>query len=461
MRRNGVRVSDPPGSGETAPIGAAEGEDAPRPVGPDLLRRWDVHHAHWDARLAAGLDPTARMLLGHAGPEARGMTRGREPVAGVNFASTDHLSLAAHPALLAAAAGALARHGTHAGGSAAAQGGSAPLLQLEERLADLLCCREATVFPTGWAAGFGVVRTLVGEDDHVLLDALASPCLREAAQAATRNLHRLPHGATEIFLQRLERLRAAAPRAGILVLAESVMALDASVPALRCLRDGCRRHGATLLVRLGHDFGATGDGGLGFLGREGLIGETDVVAGSLAGVFAAGGGFVASNAPGLKQALRLHASTLFASAALSPVQAAIALAAIGIVASAEGAQRRRRLAANVARLREGLLARAFQLPGEAGPVVPVLLGEAGLARRITRAALAAGALVDLVEHPAVSRGGSRWPLRVLADHTAAHVDRMVEIAVAAREQSRPDGIPGAGRGPRAGGPKTRRDGTWA
>jgi len=86
------------------------------------------------------------------------------------------------------------------------------------------------------------------------------------------------------------------------------------------------------------------------------------------------------------------------------------------------------------------------------------LREAGAARRITRAALAAGALVDLVEHPAVSRGGSRWPLRVMADHTAAHVDRMVEIAVAAREQSRPDGPPDAGTGPRNGGPMAWRDG---
>lgn len=448
-----MRVSDPPGCDKT------EGDDAPRPVGRDLLRRWDAHHAHWDARLAAGLDPTARMLLGHAGPEARGMTRGREPVAGINFASTDHLSLSAHPALLAAAAEALARHGTHAGGSAAAQGGSAPLLHLEERLADLLCCREATVFPSGWAAGYGAVRTLVGEEDHVLLEALASPCLQEAALAATRNVHRLPHSAPEAFVHRLTRLRAMAPQAGILVLAESIMGLDSSVPALRELRDACRRYGATLLVRLGHDFGATGDGGLGFLGREGLIGETDVVVGSLAGVFAAGGGFVAADAPGLKQALRLHASTLFSSAALSPVQAAIALAAIGIITSAEGVQRRRRLAGNVARLREGLLARAFELPGGASAVVPVLLGEAAAARRATRSALAAGALVDLVEHPEVSRSGSRWPLKVMAGHTALHIDRMVAIAVAARERSRPHWTTGEGNGARNGGPITWGDRT--
>ncbi len=412
--------------------------DAPCPSGPDLLRRWDDHHTHWQARLVEGLDPTARLLLGRIAPDSRAMTRGREVVGGLNFASSDHLSLAAHPAVLAAASAALAKFGTQAGGTAAAQGRSLPLQQLEEALADLLCCREASVFPTDWAAGYGAVRTLVGEDDHVLIDALAAPCLREGAQAATRNLHPMPHGAIEAIIHRLARLRAADAKAGILVMTESVFTLDSSVPALRWLRDACLRHGATLLVRLGHDFCASGDGGLGFLGREGVIGETDIVVGSLSGVIGASGGFVASDAPGLAQALRLRASTLHASAALSPLQAAIALAGLGIVASAEGAQRRRRLAANIERLRASLQARAFQVLGEASAVVPVLLGEHALARRLTRAAIAAGALVDLIEHPAVSRGGSRWPLMVMADHTAAQIDTMVEIAVAAREAARPE-----------------------
>ncbi len=440
---------------------AAMLDEALRPTGPDLLRRWDGHGSLWQARLAARLDFGARVLLGPVAPETRAMTRGREPVGGVNFASTDHLSLAAHPVLLAAAAEALALYGTHAAGTAAGQGGSLPLLRLEERLAELLCCREATVFPSGWAASYGAVRTLAGEEDHILLDALASPCLREAAQAATRRVHWLPHGATEAVGQRLGRLRAADARCGLLVLAESVLPLDGSVPELRALRDACARHGATLLVRLGHDFGAGGDGGLGFLGRAGLVGETDVVVGSLSGVLAAGGGFVASDAAGLKQALHLHASPLHGSAALPPMQAAIALAALGIVTSAEGAQRRRRLAANVERLRAGLHARAFQTSGEAGAVVPVLLGEACAARRITRAAIAGGALVDLVEHPAVSRGGSRWPLRVMADHSADQVDRMVAIAVAAREAARPGGEGSGDMRDRHGRRDGQGDGGWS
>jgi glycine C-acetyltransferase len=53
---------------------------------------------------------------------------------------------------------------------------------------------------------------------------------------------------------------------------------------------------------------------------------------------------------------------------------------------------------------------------------------------MTRAVLARGALVNLVEHPAISRRSGRWRLQVMVDHTEAHVDKMVAVAVAAREQ---------------------------
>lgn len=402
--------------------------------GTDLLRRWDLHQSFWDMRLAAGLDFGGRVVSGRIGAEIRALTRAHEEVAGVNFASQDHLSLIGHPLVRDAAADALARFGPHAGSPATLQGGSRPALLLEERLADLLGCREATLFPTGWAAGYGAIRVLVRPEDHVLLDSLAHPALQEAAAAATRRLHRIPHGAHEALLQRLGRIRAEDARAGILVVAESISPVDAAVPDLRAIRDGARAHGATLLVSLGHDFGAQGHGGLGFLGQAGLVGEIDVVVGSLAHVFATDGGFVASGAQGLKQALRHFASPLSASCAISPLQAAVALAALGILRSKEGAERRRRLAANVRRLREGLAARAFEVLGTPSAVVPVLLGPLARARLMTRGLLGDGMLVNLVEHPAVARGASRWLLQTMADHTPEQIDRLVAAAADARER---------------------------
>jgi len=432
--RDGEAMSEAP-----ALSGAAA--DFAHPGVPDLLGRWDRHQAFWDARLTAGLDPTGRVTVGRIGAEIRAMGRGGEPLSGVNFASGDHLSLAPHPAVREAAVEAVGRFGVHAGAAATLSGGSQPLIRLEERLAEWLCCREATVFPSGWAACYGAVRALVRPGDHVVMDCLVRPAVQEAAAAATRNVHPMPHAMHDAFAGRLSRLRAENPRAGILVVTETAFALDGAVPDLRALRDACRQHGATLMVVASHDLGATGDGGHGFLGRQGMVGEVDVLVGSLSSVFASPGGFVAGDAPGLRGALRHFASPLASSCALSPVSAATALAAFDIVASVEGAQRRRRLAANVARLRESLAARAFHVLGEPSGVVPVVVGGLAAARLMTRAVLEMGAMVNLVEHPSVSRGGSRWPLQVMADHTPEQLDRLVTVAIVARERAERMGTP--------------------
>ena len=399
----------------------------------DLVARWDRFHAFWEARAAAGLDPHQRVALDRGGAVAEVLDRAGSRRSGINFASQDYLSLAAHPALCAAAAEAIGRFGVHAAGPAATQGGSLPLLRLEERLADLLSCRAAIVFPSGWAAGYGTVRALLLEGDHVLIDSRAHACLREGAEAATRNIHRFSGQAPEAAAQRLAQIRATNPAAAILVVVETLCPLDSTVPDVRAAQAACHAHGATLLVAAAHDLGAVGDGGLGFLGEQTMIGEVDIVVGSLAKALACQGGFAAFRRPALRDALLWRASVLGASTALSAVQASVAHAALDLIRSAEGAQRRRRLMANLLHLRAGLEARAFELGGQPSPVVPMLIGPGAMARRMTRDAFARGALVNLVEHPAVARTAARWRLQVVADHSAAQVDRMVAIAVAARE----------------------------
>jgi glycine C-acetyltransferase len=401
--------------------------------GANLLDRWDAHQRFWDERLAAGLDPYQRSLRGPAGVTARAQDRGGVAISGVNFASQDYLSLANHPAIRDVAVEAIARHGVHSAGSLALQGGSEPLARLSERLAEWLRCRTAVVFPTGWAAGFGAIRALVRESDHIVLDSLAHACLQEGAAAATRNIHRVPHLSCDAIARRLARIRAEHATQGILVVTESLFSMNSTVPDLRAMQDICRSYDATLLVDVAHDLGAIADDGLGFLGNQGMIGEVDLVVGAFSKTFASNGGFVAGNAPGLRQALIAFAGPLTFSNALSPVQAAVVDAALDIVRSAEGARRRKRLMENATLLREGLAARAFDVLGQTSAIVPVTIGDTREARLMTRAALSIGGLVNLVEHPAVSRNQSRWRLQVMADHTPEHIDRMVAIAVVARE----------------------------
>src|SRR3546814_5443306 len=87
--------------------------------------------------------------------------------------------------------------GVHSAGSPALVGNTSLSLALEKKIGEFLEMHEVILFPTGWAAGFGVVKGLVRPSDHIVMDALSHACLQEAAQAATRNIHLYRHNQIE------------------------------------------------------------------------------------------------------------------------------------------------------------------------------------------------------------------------------------------------------------------------
>lgn len=431
----GPRAADPEFDDidEAALSGSVADQFDPAQV--NLLDRWNRHQAWFDARLSGGIDPYCRSTVGPIAPDGEAKPRSGPAYAGVNFASQDYLSLSSHPEIRRAATQAADRYGVHSAGSAALMGNTALSIELEKRLADFLGYADCTVFPTGWGAGYGVIKTIVRPDDFVIVDVLAHACLQEGARNATPNVFSVPHLSTAAISHRLARIRRNHPTAGILVVTETVFSMDSDTPELGALVALCRTYNATLMVDAAHDLGALGATGRGILEQQGLIGGIDILMGSFSKTFASNGGFVASNHPALKLALRSSCGPLTFTNALSPIQAAIVLKALDIVCSAEGAERRARLADNIELLRTGLCAEGFEVLGEPSAIVPMIIGDSALSRLTTRHALEGGALVNLVESPAVSLNTCRWRLQVMSAHTREHVETMIAVAVRARRSA--------------------------
>lgn len=402
--------------------------------GPDLLARWDAHQDWFDARMRAGVDPYCKVSISQTTTTAKARLRCGRLVEGPNFASQDYLNLSSHPAIHEAAREAITEFGVHSAGSSALMGCTALSEELERRLAAFLGYADCTVFPTGWGAGYGIVKTLVRPDDHVVIDCLSHACLQEGARNATQNVHAFPHLSNDAVARRLMRIRDEDPEAGILVVTETVFSMDSDVPNLKELQDLCRRHRATLLVDVAHDLGASGPTGRGYLELMNLVGQIDIVMGSFSKTFATNGGFVASNHPAMKLMLRGHCGPLLFTNAISPVQAAIALAALDIVQADEGADLRGQLLAGSVALRSAFKDAGFKVGGQPTAIVPIYLGDARTSRLMTREMHEAGILVNLVEHPAVSRNACRWRAQVMAKHTLEQVNQFLDAAVAAREK---------------------------
>jgi glycine C-acetyltransferase len=346
-------------------------------------------------------------------------------VRGVNFASQDYLGLSSHPAIKETAKSVIEDFGVHSAGSSALAGNNKYSVALERTIAEFLGMNHTTLYPTGWAAGYGAIKGLVRPEDHVVMDGLAHACLQEGAHSATRNVHLHGHLNLESARRHLRRIRAHDTVNGIMVVTESLFSMDSDTPDLAALQALCREYDAMLLVDVAHDLGCLGEDGRGHLGMQNMIGKVDLVMGSFSKTFGSNGGFVASHSPAVREYLKFYGCSATFSNALSPVQCATVLNAFQIVQSAEGAALRRTLMDRSVYLRTKLEQHQFEVMGAPSAIVPVVLGPEALARMVCRKLPAQRVVANLVEYPAVAKGNARLRLQVMSSHSPENIDEVV------------------------------------
>ena len=412
--------------------------DFRQPKGVDLLERTRPFFDWQDARRDKGVWPFSRATQRGPAATCRVVDDAGRPVEGVNFASQDYLSLSSHPDILAVAKETVDSYGVHSAGSPALVGNTTHSAALEARIAAFLRVEEAILFPTGWAAGFGVIKGLVRSSDHIVMDALAHACLQTGAAAATRNVSLHRHLDNDHCRAKLEAIRKRDPQAGIMIVTESLFSMDSDTPDIRALQDLADEFDATLMVDVAHDLGNIGQDGRGHIGLQGMLGKVDLVMGSFSKTFGSNGGFVACRDRHVKEYLRFYSPSCTFSNALSPVQAAIVNKAFDIIESAEGAQLRGKLMTNSLALRRALAGSGLTTYGDPSAIVCVNTGDEGLARLVSRRLPEHGLISNLVEFPAVPKGQARFRLQVMAGHADVHVDAAAARLAAATALGRDD-----------------------
>ena len=319
----------------------------------------------------------------------------------VSFASNDYLGLSRHPAVVAAAHAALDRWGAGAG-AARLLGGSRPVhRELEAALAAWKGEEAALLFPTGYAANLGVLATLADRGDvRILSDERNHASIVDGCRLARGEVCVYRH----VDVDHVEDLLAAGPPC--LVVTDTVFSMDGDVAPVAELAQLCSRFGALLVVDEAHAV----------LGPDvDLSGVEHVRVGTLSKFLGSVGGYVAG--PGRFVDLLVNRARPFVfTTAGSPADAAAALAAVGVLRSAEGEGLVRRLRSNV-----DLVA-----PGHPSPILPVVVGSEDRAMAAAAALGDRGLLVPAIRPPTVAPGMSRLRISMSAAHTAGQVRALLD-----------------------------------
>ena len=170
------------------------------PSGPDLLKRTERFNEFVQSRAQFGLWPYSRALEKPTGPHTTVSDMTAATREGINFASQDYLGLSGHPSVAEAGIEAMRRFGPHSAGSAVLLGNTRLSLALEQHLGALLGMEHVTLYPTGWAAGYGAIAAFVRPRDHIVMDYLCHACLQQGAASATPQIKHFIHNLSLIHI---------------------------------------------------------------------------------------------------------------------------------------------------------------------------------------------------------------------------------------------------------------------
>jgi glycine C-acetyltransferase len=341
----------------------------------------------------------------------------------VVLCSNNYLGLADHPEVVSAGIEGLKQYGAGTASVRFICGTLECHRQIEETIARFVGTEAALTYVSCWNANEAVFPTLVGPDDVVLSDELNHASIIDSIRLVSKAIPREVYRHSD--LAHLEsKLKQYAGKACRWVVTDGVFSMEGDVARLPELVALCQQHSALLVVDDSHGVGVLGAAGRGTPEHFGLLGQIDMLTGTLGKALGgAAGGYVAATAPAIEVLQQRGRPSLFSNA-LPATVACSARRAIEIVQREP--QRVARLHANVRRVRAGLTQLGFHLHDSPTAIIPIMIGDEAETIAKSNRLLELGVLVIGFGFPVVPKGQARLRVQVSAALDESHIQRALD-----------------------------------
>jgi 8-amino-7-oxononanoate synthase len=315
--------------------------------------------------------------------------------------------------------------GTGTTGSRIANGTYGDHVLLERRIAEFYGKRAAMIFTTGYQANLGLISTLAGRDDHLLIDADSHASIYDACKLSAAQVIRFRHNDAGDLERRLRRLKGGA--GSCIIVTEGIFSMLGDSANLREIASVKREMGATLIVDEAHSLGTRGRNGRGVCEDAGVESEVDFVVGTFSKSLGAIGGFAVSDLPDF-DLLRIACRPYMFTASLPPAVIGSVTAALARISSDASLGERVRL--NSSKLYRALAQAGFAVGPEPNAIVALKMPDKEAAVRFWNRLLDQGIYANLALPPATPGSLSLIRCSISAAHSDAQINSALSIMIA-------------------------------
>lgn len=340
----------------------------------------------------------------------------------INMCANNYLGLANNPEVIQAAKDSYDQWGFGLSSVRFICGTQTIHKTLEDKVTNFLGMEDTILYAACFDANTGLFETILSNEDAVISDELNHASIIDGVRLCKAARYRYKNNDMADLEARLKEAKAAGARR-ILITTDGVFSMDGSIAQLDKICDLADEYDAMVHHDDCHAVGFMGKTGRGIHEYCGVMERVDIITGTFGKALGGASGGYTSGRQEIIDMLRQRSRPYLFSNTVAPAICAASIKVLDMLSSST--ELRDHLEDNTRYFRKGMQAAGFAINAGEHPIVPVMLGDAVLAQKMSQKLLERGIYAIGFFFPVVPKGKARIRTQISAAHTKQDLDKAI------------------------------------
>ena len=341
----------------------------------------------------------------------------------INMCANNYLGLANHSEVIQAAKDSFSDWGFGLSSVRFICGTQSIHKKLEHKVSEFLGMEDTILYAACFDANTGLFETILSKDDAVISDELNHASIIDGVRLCKAARFRYKHNdMSDLEAKLIEAKESGARR--ILITTDGVFSMDGTIAQLDKICDLADKYDAMVHHDDCHATGFIGKTGRGVHEYCDVMDRVDIITGTFGKALGGGSGGFTSGRQEIIDMLRQSSRPYLFSNTVAPSICAASIKVLEMLSNST--ELRDHLEKNTNYFRQGMQEAGFNVDDGVHPIVPVMLGDAKLAQKMSVKLLEKGIYAIGFFFPVVPKGKARIRVQISAGHTKGDLDKAIE-----------------------------------